>query len=306
MPIYKSLLTYGGIAGGLLGMNAMRQNLQSNLQLNWRKAMNEQYTEKWMKDRAYLRLQTSENPLDNPDQRLFEDINNMTTDVINLGCGFINAMVTFPAFALVLWNLSGTLNLNLGSHHLAIPGVLMFGAIAYAAAGTWAARAVGKPLVGLHYNQQKLETSLRNGTGHIRNNAESIALYSGEQAEKRALGVRINRIAENSGRINIKETHLAIMRDLHGRVGYVMPYMLMLPNVFAGGAKWGDLAQGAHAMGQVQSSLSWLFYSYSAIARIQAMVGRISSFDRAVVDSRKTEISRYPDRTHGVQLELGL
>jgi putative ATP-binding cassette transporter len=269
--------------------------------------MTEDYVDKWMKDRAHLRLQTAEDPGENPDSRVFDDINQMTGDVITLGSGFLTAAVTFPAFSVVLWNLSGTLNFNVAGHAVNIPGFLMFGAIAYAAIGTWAARKVGKPLIGMHFNQKKYENRFRSNADHVRINSESIALYNGEEAEKRALKGRIQKITDNWHRINGRETRLTVIRDTYNRIGYVMPYSLMLPNVFKGATKWGDLAQAAHAMGQVQSALSWLFYSYSAIARIQASVSRIDTFNIAVDKAQKTELSRYPDRSGGgVQLELGL
>lgn len=298
LQIFALLGKYALLCGGMVAGVAAKQNVESRFHTGWREWMTENYVDRWLDDRTHYRLSADkDNPVPNPDQRLSVNIRDLTGESIWLGMGILKGFVSFPAFAFVLWNLSGTLRFPVMGYEVSIPGFLMWGAVAYAGLGTWLAHQVGKPLAGLHYRQQRNEGDFRNNITHIRNNAESIALYGGETAEKKSLSLRFAKVTANLLKINAKETRLTVLRDSYNRVGQVLPYALFLPKAFLHGAKWGEFAAAAHAFNEVQSSLSQLFYSYTAIARMRARVLSLHEFDVAMDKAKAEQARKYPD--HG-------
>ena len=136
-------------------------------------------------NRAYYRLRNSDR-VDNPDQRIQEDIRSFTTGVLGYLLTLINSGVTLCAFTGVLFTISWKL-----------PLVLLI----YAGAGTGLSILIGKRLVGLHFRQYQKEANFRYALVRVRDNAESIAFFRGEKREQRDLVARFGEVVNNTLRI---------------------------------------------------------------------------------------------------------
>src|SRR5919201_1711059 len=80
--------------------------LQQMLQIEWRSWLNEHFVSDWLKDRAYYRLQLLDRGVDNPDQRIADDLNLFIDMTLSLAIGLLSAVVTLVSFTIILWNLS--------------------------------------------------------------------------------------------------------------------------------------------------------------------------------------------------------
>ena len=119
---------------------------------------------RYLDGRTYLRLKESAE-IDNPDQRIAEDIRAFTTTTLSFTLIFLNATLAAISFSGVLWTISP----------------LLFGvAVGYAALGTLTTVLLGRPLVGLNYRQSDREADFRADLIHVRENAESVALLRRE------------------------------------------------------------------------------------------------------------------------------
>ena len=67
----------------------------------------------------------------------------------------------------------------------------------YAAFGTLTTTALGRKLVGLNFDKLQKEANLRYSLVRIRENAESIAFYSGEDIEGQEVSKRLDKVIEN-------------------------------------------------------------------------------------------------------------
>ena len=157
--------------------------LRQMLQLRWRIWMTKDYLEGWMKKQVYYRLQVLRTDMDNPDQRISEDINQFISLTIQLTVGFVRQLTTLVAFAFILWELSGIITLPIGSYEFEIHGYLVLLCMVYAILGTWGSHVVGRKLIKLNFDQQKYEADFRFNMMRVRENSESIAFYGGEKSE---------------------------------------------------------------------------------------------------------------------------
>jgi putative ATP-binding cassette transporter len=71
--------------------------------------------------------------------------------------------------------------------------------IAYAAIGSGVVWWIGRPLVGLSFNQERFEANFRFGLIRVREHAEAVALYRGEAQERAQLTARLDDIRATGG-----------------------------------------------------------------------------------------------------------
>src|ERR1700676_5479105 len=158
--------------------------LSQILHIRWRRWLTERSLKGWLSNQAYYRIQIDQSTTDNPDQRIADDLDSFTSLSLSLSLGMLNSLVTLASFMVILWTLSGPLTIPLwGDASISIPGYLVFAAVLYAALGTWLTQKIGHPLVGLMFNQQRFEADFRFSLVRLRENAESVAFYAGEQHE---------------------------------------------------------------------------------------------------------------------------
>jgi putative ATP-binding cassette transporter len=138
---------------------------------------------------------------DNPDQRISEDLDQFTAYVMNLSVSFISSAVSLASFLVILWGLSGPAEIPLGKWGtLHIHAYLVWAALPYAGVGTWVTIRIGRPLVPLNFARQRFEADFRFSLMRLRENAESVALYGGEQVELGVLHERFSGVFDNFGR----------------------------------------------------------------------------------------------------------
>src|ERR1700761_5554665 len=153
------------------------------LQIRWRRWLTTRYLGAWLAEQAYYQLELG-GRTDNPDQRIADDLNQFTTFVLSLSVGLISSVVSLLSFLVILWGLSGPMDLAIGTWvTLHIPAYLVWAALLYAGIGTWLTVKIGRPLVPLNYARQRFEADFRFSLVRFRENAESVALYGGEPVE---------------------------------------------------------------------------------------------------------------------------
>ena len=167
------------------------------LQIRWRRWMTARYLGEWMDGANHYRMQLLGDAADNPDQRIAEDTQRFVEQTLSLGIGILSAIVTLASFVVILWGLSNEAPLHLFGKDIPIPGYLVWGALIYAALGTWLTHLIGRPLVGLNFQQQRFEADFRFNLVRARENAEQIALLHGEPAERKRLLSRFGFVVEN-------------------------------------------------------------------------------------------------------------
>ncbi|HYT95696.1 MAG TPA: SbmA/BacA-like family transporter, partial [Casimicrobiaceae bacterium] len=104
------------------------------LQIRWRRWLTDHYLAEWLDDGAYFQLELGRQHVDNPDQRIANDLQLFVDGTLTLGLGLLSSVVTLASFAAILWGLSGSLDLSVGGTHVVIPGYMLWAALLYALA----------------------------------------------------------------------------------------------------------------------------------------------------------------------------
>jgi vitamin B12/bleomycin/antimicrobial peptide transport system ATP-binding/permease protein len=256
------------------------------LQIRWRRWLTEKYVNAWLHNRAYYQLQLK-STIDNPDQRISEDVQLFTTQACTLGLGLFTSIVGMASMLVILWGLSGTGAIALGKFGTVyIPGYLVWAALLYAGAATWITTKIGRPLVPLNFLKQRFEGDFRFSLVRIRENAESVASYGGERVELGVFKERFNNVADNFRRIMKRQMRLGWFTQSYGQVALVFPYLVVSPRYFAKQMPLGGLMQVVNAFIYVSDRLSYIITSYSDIVAWFAVTERLAGFEQKLEELR--------------------
>lgn len=235
--------------------------VEERLALLWREWMAQHLIKRYFNNRAYYRLRGSES-IDNPDQRISEDVRNFTVNSLSFLLMTLNSLVTLVAFIGVLWSISGTLVTTL---------------FLYAVVGTGVSILIGRRLVGLSFHQYQKEADLRYGLVRVRDNAESIAFYRGEKREHLDLINRLSAAVANMGNIIIWNRNLGFFTNSYNYAALVLPVVIVAPMFMRGEVGFGVVTQSAGAFAQVLAAVSLIITQFGGLSAYLAGVQRLGS-----------------------------
>jgi putative ATP-binding cassette transporter len=289
---WHALGDFSLLAAAFIITAVYEQYLQQMLEINWRRWMTADYLATWLDGQTYYRLQLLDNSTDNPDQRISEDLQMFVSLTLRLALGFLKAGVTLVSFVAILWRLSGPLALPAGGGEIVIPGYMVWVALVYAAAGTWLTARIGRPLIGINFNQQRYEADFRFSLVRLRENSESIAFYKGEAQEEVNFAGRFAWVYANFRQLMRQQKRLTWLTSGYAQIAIIFPYLVAAPRYFSHQFQLGGLVQTASAFGRVQDALSFFVESYSLLAQWRAVVNRLTGFrgNMALVKTKPTVV----------------
>jgi putative ATP-binding cassette transporter len=278
-----------------------RQYFQQMLLIEWRAWLTDRLLAGWTQDQAYYRMALLDKGTDNPDQRIAEDLRIFVEYTLTLALGLLSSVVTLATFVTILWKLSGTLELAGAS----IPGYMVWVALLYAIAGTWLTHLIGRPLIGLTFNQQRFEADFRFSLVRLRENSEGVALYRGEGEELAGFRHRFAAVIGNWWALMKKQKQLGWFTNFYGQLAIIFPYVVSAPRYFSGAVQVGFIFQTASAFGQVQGALSWFIDAYRNFATWKATVDRLIGFAESLerVRTLKAEGERIEEEAKSLRLD---
>ena len=216
--------------------------------------------------------------MDNPDQRIADDVNSFVNLTLGLFVGVLKQATSLVAFVVILWNLSGSLDIPLGDTVLSVPGYMVFVTLIYSVVGTWLAHKVGRKLIRLNYDQQRFEADFRFSMVRVRENSESVAFYGGEKPELQNFRERFALVIGNFWGLMKRTKLLNFYVNGYAQIAIIVPVLMCAPQYFNGTMQLGGFMQTISAFGRVQDALSYFVESYDSIAQYVAVIRRLGGF----------------------------
>lgn len=249
------------------------------LEIKWRNWMTDKYLDRWLGHQTYYRLQVAgQDDMDNPDQRIADDVNSFVNLTLGLFVGVLKQATSLVAFVVILWNLSGSLDIPLGDTVLSVPGYMVFVTLIYSVVGTWLAHKVGRKLIRLNYDQQRFEADFRFSMVRVRENSESVAFYGGEKPELQNFRERFALVIGNFWGLMKRTKLLNFYVNGYAQIAIIVPVLMCAPQYFSGTMQLGGFMQTISAFGRVQDALSYFVESYDSIAQYVAVIRRLGGF----------------------------
>jgi putative ATP-binding cassette transporter len=263
-----------------LPIRALQSYLIPKLGLLWREWLSGRLLQRYLSNRAYYVLNPNDETaeeIDNPDQRISQDTASFTTTSLSVSVEIVSALLTFLSFIVVLWTISSKLALWL---------------LAYSVLGTALIVFASRKLVALNYDQLRLEADFRYGLVHIRDNAESIAFYRGEQQESREAGRRLDGAIRNYDKLIVWEALISVIQRSYDYFSRFLPWLVIAPIYFAKEVDFGVFGQASIAFSQVLFSVSYIVNNIDRLAAFSASISRLEGFQGKVEAINRSEAQR--------------
>jgi vitamin B12/bleomycin/antimicrobial peptide transport system ATP-binding/permease protein len=254
------------------------------LRIRWRAFLNEVYLGEWLGGGTHYRLQLSHAEADNPDQRIAEDLRKYVETTYSLALSLLSQSATLVSFVAILWTISR--DFTFPGTNTVVPGLLVWFIIAYAVLGTWLTHLIGRPLIGLNFQQERYEADYRFSLVRLREYSEQIALLEGEPAERERLAGRFANIIQNYMAIVSRYLKLQTFTLSYFQANVVVPYLITAPYFFAGRITLGHMQQTVGAFGRVESALTFFISAYTTLADYKAVIDRLTTFEGAIAQVR--------------------
>lgn len=259
----KQLLYYlGGFAVGI-PFFVLRDYARETLSLRWRSWMTSYYMKRYFKNRTFYKIQ-SQSLIDNPDQRINDDLSSFTGTALAFSLSLLNAVVDLVSFSNILYGIYPPLFIVL---------------VLYSLGGTAISVFLGKNLVNLNFMQEKKEADFRYGLVRVRENAESIAFYGGEENELQLLLDRFRRAYQNLSELLLASRNLDFFTSGYRYLIQILPAAVVAPMYFAGKIEFGVINQSVSAFNHILSDFSLIVFQFQSITAFSAVIDRLGEFD---------------------------
>ncbi|MFK8183375.1 MAG: ABC transporter ATP-binding protein/permease [Phormidesmis sp.] len=251
--------------------------LRDRLGLAWRRWLTDSFIERYFKDRAFYNINQFSPDIDNPDQRIAEDVKSFTQESLALVLIAVESVLSIIAFSGVLWGISKELVLFL---------------VIYAVVGTALTIGVfGQPLVKLNFEQLKREANFRFSLVRVRENAEAIAFYQGEQQESSQIKTRFMAAFDNYKKLLKWELALNGLTNFYEFIPFVLPAIVVAPGVFSGEVEVGKVSEAQGAFIRVFFSLNVVVARLQSLTAFGAGIDRLYDFSDSIGELESADAS---------------
>ena len=242
--------------------------LRDRLGLAWRRWLTDSFVERYFTGRAFYLINQFNPEVDNPDQRIAEDVRSFTQESLTLALVLTQSLLSLVAFSGVLWGISRELVLFL---------------LAYALIGTLLTVGVfGQPLVQLNFEQLKKEADFRFGLVRVRENAEAIAFNQGEEQESTQIKSRFMSAFDNYKKLLNWELGLNGLTNFYEFIPFVLPALVVAPAVFSGDVEVGKVSEAQGAFIRVFFSLNVVVARLQSLTAFGAGIDRLYEFSESL------------------------
>ncbi|MDF2823398.1 MAG: yddA [Mycobacterium sp.] len=257
--------------------------------IRWRVWLTTKLTGDWLDHRSYYRGRFIDETIDNPDQRIQQDVDIFTTGVgptpnipqygtgSVLLFGAISSVLSVASFGPILWNLAGPLDI-LG---LTVPKALFWIATGYVLLATVIAFWIGRPLIRLSFINEARNAAFRYSLVRLRDMAEAVGFYRGERAERVQLEGRFAPLIDNYRHYVRRTIGFTGWNLSASQAAVPLADIVQAPRMFAGEITFGEMTQSGNATSQVLAGLSFFRNAYDSFASFQAAVIRLDGLVEA-------------------------
>jgi vitamin B12/bleomycin/antimicrobial peptide transport system ATP-binding/permease protein len=279
-----SLLVFAILATIHVARTMLDIYLMQRFMISWRVWLTDHLTSDWLDHRAYYRGRFIDQTIDNPDQRIEQDVDVFTTgygqtrNIPSYGTttpllfGAVSSIVSVFSFAVILWNLSGPLTLPLVG---TVPRALFWIAIVYVLIATVIAFWIGRPLIRLSFRNERFNAAFRYALVRLRDAAEAVSFYRGELAERVQLRARFDETIGNYRRYVARTIGFTGWNLTMSQAINPLPLIVQAPRLFANQISFGDVMQSSTAFGSVHDGLSYFRNAYNDFAAYRAAIMRL-------------------------------
>ncbi|MEM9945596.1 MAG: ABC transporter ATP-binding protein/permease [Cyanobacteria bacterium P01_D01_bin.36] len=270
---YQATLVFAGILIVSVPFASLTDYVRAKLSLYWRTWLTRNYLSQYLSNQSYYQLRLK-GSIDNPDQRIEEDVRTFTCESLKLFVIGLESTFQLIGFAGLLWSISQLLMAFLLVYSVVGSAIAFF--------------AFGRPLIRVNAEQLKREADFRYDLVRIRDNTEAIALYRGESQELSQSWQQFGRVFKNYAYLIRWQLGLNLFQNHYRYLTYIVPGIILAPNLFAGNLEIGDVTQAGAAFTLTLSALALIVLQLQQLTSLGAATQRLQQLTAALALPKKT------------------
>lgn len=260
---YLAVFGFVGIIAVAAPLFAFNDYIDSRISIEWRAWLSNRLIASYFRNQSFFRLKIDPSAVDNPDQRICDDVRSFTASSVSLAIGVLRQLFYCLAFSGLLATLA--------------PSLIWF-LLAYAAAGTLVTTAVfGKRLTRLAFEILQREANLRFDLVRVRENAESIAFYRAQEREARIASIKLQTAVKTTKHQLMIELWLSLWQHVYTYATFLVPSLLLAPKYFSGEIRFGTITQAAFAFNRIEAALTYVVSNLGALSSLAAETERLDA-----------------------------
>ncbi len=258
----QSILVFIGIIVIGVPILSTKIFIQGKLSLYWRRWLTFNILERYLNDQDYYKI-TFYPQVDNPDQRIAEDIKNFTEQSLTFLVIMCDSILQLLGFLGVLWSISR---------------VLMIFLVIYAVGGTIVTVVIfGRILLGINFEQLKREANFRFSLVRVRENAEAIAFYQGQNQELQQIEQQFMAVFNNFNHLIRWQLNLNLFQNGYQYITFLLPGLLLAPRILSGDLEIGEFSKAATAFRSILIALTLIVTQFEQLSALGSSIKRIDS-----------------------------
>jgi len=250
------------------------------LGLRWREWLTKKTLEDYFNSINYYNIENNSD-VDNPDQRIAEDLAAFTQTSLQFFLTLLISAVDLLSFSTILFSIYPPLFLVL---------------VGYASMGTFLTTVIGKQLISINFAQLQKEADFRYSLVRVRENAESIAFYRGEDRERSTIEKRFGGAVDNFAKLLKGQRNLEFFTNGYRYLIQVLPALVIAPLYFKGAIEFGVVNQSFSAFNHILNDLSLVISRFEALSKFSAGIDRLGEFaeflERRVEEEKNGTVER--------------
>lgn len=242
---------------------SLKSYVQAKLSLYWRRWLTYHFLNGYFDRQTFYRFSFN-SEIDNPDQRIAEDIKTFTLQAVNLLIILLDSVLQLIGFVGILWVTSIPLTLFL---------------VGYAVFGTVITTILfGRILIQINYAQLKYQADFRYSLTRVRENAEAIAFYQGENSESNQIQSRFGLVLTNFNRLINWQLRLNLFQNSYQYITFLLPAVILAPRILSGELEVGAFAKAGAAFRSILLALTLIVTQFEELSNFAAGINRLENY----------------------------
>ncbi|MEH2214456.1 ABC transporter ATP-binding protein/permease [Nostoc sp.] len=254
--------------------------LRKQIALDWYQWLNNQILDKYLTQRAYYKINFKAD-IDNPDQRLSQEIEPITSNALSFSATFLEKVLQMTTFLTILWAISQQI------------AVALF---VYTIIGNLIAVYLNQELNKINQEELESKADYNYCLTHVRNHAESIAFFRGENQESSIIQRRFNNILKSAKRkINWERNNEIFNRGYQSAIEFFI-LLVLAPLYISNEINFGQVGQATLASYLFATALGELISEFGTSGNFSSYVERLTEFSDAL-----EEVTKQPENLSTVK-----
>ena len=240
----------------------LAQFVRKKVALDWYKWLSNNTLKQYLSDRAYYKIGFTSG-LENPDQRLSQEIEPITTITLRFLTTLLEKSLQMITFLVILWTISQEITIYL---------------VIYTISGNFIAVYLTQELNKINRAELNSKAEYNYALTHVRDHAESIAFFRGEEQESKIIERRFNNIIKNAEqRINWERFQDLFNRGYQSAIS-VFSMFILTPMFIQDKIDFGEISQASLCCFLFSNALGQLVSEWGTSAKLSNYIERLASF----------------------------